>query len=862
MRAPRRLVLVVLLLLLAACSTPASPAADDVQEDPSLDVQFDFTFELPRADLPGEDAGSSDVTDEAFDIPGTGPGCAPGDGCFLDPCEDHGTCLSGWCVGHMGEGVCTRQCESECPPGWSCQQIPGTAPDTVFICVSDHANLCLPCATGADCKGTAGEDAPCVDYGQEGSFCGGLCQVDGDCPWGFSCVDVQTVDGVPVQQCVADAGVCPCTGKSVSLGLFTPCEAVGDAGICTGKRICTDDGLSDCDALIPALEECNSLDDDCDGATDEGTCDDANPCTDDLCLGEEGCNHVPVEAGECLDGDPCTVADHCEEGVCVGDSVECDDGNPCTEDSCTTTGGCEFEAVFGPCDDGDPCTAGDLCVEGECGGTPVDCACQLDADCVALEDGDLCNGTLACDTTALPYQCVVEPASIVDCPAPVGPDAPCLVATCAQATGECSLLPANDGAPCSDGDSCTMAESCLDGQCAGGGAVNCNDGDPCTDDVCLPLQGCAHTDNDAPCFDGDVCTTSDTCSAGACQPGPPMSCDDNNPCTADSCDPVLGCSFPAQDGPCDDGNACTSGEVCTDGVCGSGAPVVCTDDNVCTTEICLPGLGCITTFNEEPCDDADLCTFGDHCHLGECLGAQSLPCDDQNVCTDDDCNPLTGCTFVPNDAACDDQDPCTVNDQCKVGWCLGEAAACHDGNPCTDDSCDPAAGCTFTPNAAPCDDGSLCTEGDGCSGGSCGGAPVACDDQEVCTTDGCDSQTGCTHAPVSDETSCGEGYWCQAGVCEDIPSQTITFDTLNYNGMTGWPLDYDAGPDCGGHTSQEQMDELCQLAGYSTATAWVSAPKSINNCYCWGACTNFIWYSNCCSGQQTQTMITQVTCEM
>ena len=144
--------------------------------------------------------------DLRFDLAETGEGtpeCAPGDGCFLDPCADNGDCLSGWCVEHMGEKVCTSACQAECPSGWSCQQVAGTDPDLVFVCVSDFANLCRPCAQGSDCKSVGGADDVCVDYGAEGASCGGTCAVDDDCPWGFSCATTVTVDGISTTQCVA-----------------------------------------------------------------------------------------------------------------------------------------------------------------------------------------------------------------------------------------------------------------------------------------------------------------------------------------------------------------------------------------------------------------------------------------------------------------------------------------------------------------------------------------------------------------------------------------------------------------------------------------------------------------------------------
>lgn len=45
-----------------------------------------------------------------------------------------------------------------------------------------------------------------------------------------------------------------------------------------------------------------------------------------------------------------------------------------------------------------------------------------------------------------------------------------------------------------------------------------------------------------PCPDGDVCNGDDTCDgAGSCQPGVTLDCDDGTSCTADTCNPILGC---------------------------------------------------------------------------------------------------------------------------------------------------------------------------------------------------------------------------------------------------------------------------------------------------------------------------------
>ena len=71
--------------------------------------------------------------------------------------------------------------------------------------------------------------------------------------------------------------------------------------------------------------------------------------------------------------------------------------------------------------------------------------------------------------------------------------------------------------------------------------VDCSDSNECTDDACDPGLGCIRADNAAPCSDGSLCTVADTCSAGLCEPGAALNCDDLNPCTDDSCDPAIGC---------------------------------------------------------------------------------------------------------------------------------------------------------------------------------------------------------------------------------------------------------------------------------------------------------------------------------
>ena len=543
-----RIGLLLLLALLWAC------------EDASVD-----TTESDLGIAPGsQDALSSDsefnvdVQPEAVPLdvsPDTAPatpGCEPGQGCFGEPCSSGEDCISLICTMHMGDKVCSKTCESECPDGWDCTLV-SSGGDGEYVCTSAFSHLCMPCETAEGCAG----DGPnaCVVYAQdEGvtSFCGGACDLDTPCPSGYACQEVLTAGGGMSYQCVNTAGSCPCSSLAVASSLATRCEITNQHGTCVGTRTCGETGLSECSVGAPAPEVCNGVDDDCNGLTDELDCDDDNACTADTCEGISGCLYEPLSGDECLDGDPCTVADHCEEGICVGQALNCDDENPCTVDSCDGVGGCVHEPASQLCDDEDPCTLGDVCQEGACVGSAI----------LTCDDKNPCTADSCSDSG-----CVYEPIE----------------------------------APCDDANACTTEDACSAGACMGV-PVACDDENLCTTDLCDEASGCVNTPNTQPCTDGSVCTVGDMCSEGSCQEGPTaLVCDDGNPCTDDSCGPS-GCVFTPNTLACDDGNACTTGDVCGSGVC-SGAALVCDDENLCTTDACDLNSGCVFLNNSAPCDD-------------------------------------------------------------------------------------------------------------------------------------------------------------------------------------------------------------------------------------------------------------------
>ena len=125
-------------------------------------------------------------------------------------------------------------------------------------------------------------DSHCVDLGGQGAFCGSPCKDASGCPAGYSCLSAKSVEGATVSQCVRDADasgqiVCPCSKDAIAKTLSTTCT-VAQAGpggsplACSGKRTCNSATVSLCSAPSPTAELCNGQDDDCDGLTDDDTC--------------------------------------------------------------------------------------------------------------------------------------------------------------------------------------------------------------------------------------------------------------------------------------------------------------------------------------------------------------------------------------------------------------------------------------------------------------------------------------------------------------------------------------------------------------------------------------------------------------
>jgi hypothetical protein len=187
----------------------------------------------------------------------------------------------------------------------------------------------------------------------------------------------------------------------------------------------------------------------------------------------------------------------------------------------------------------------------------------------------------------------------------------------------------------------------------------------------------------------------------------------------------------------------------------------CDDDNPCTTNTCSSGH-CVTAPAppRTACGHAGLCDNAGACV--SCLTASD--CDDTKACTNDVCT-AGACTHPPTPLGT----PCGHQGQCDgAGLCGAPACVidtdCDDGDSCTTDSCGTGGVCGHTPapprtacgHAGLCDNTGLCV--------SCLTA-ADCDDAKVCTEDVC-TAGACTHPPTSAGTTCGHAGHCDgAGLC-------------------------------------------------------------------------------------------------
>ncbi len=580
--------------------------------------------------------------------------------------------------------------------------------------------------------------------------------------------------------------------------------STSDAGTETGGA-CTDedgDGFSvgvdctlylDCDdtnaEVFPGhTETCyDGLDNDCDGAIDEGC-----PQCD-----EGATKACGKSVGTCVEG-----TQRCEDGdwtICEGEV------RPTTERCDGLDNDCDGDVDEGAeviCDDGIKCNGAETCVAGMCeSGEVVDCTtlngpCQVgvckekDGQCSVtnIDDGTTCDDGLFCtlEGACLLGECI---APALDCS---GEGDQCNAGVCDEANDKCVKSPVSDGTTCDDNAFCTTAEVCTQGTCGGGAARDCAaSGDQCNTGVCdETLDAClgAPKTNGTACDDGAYCTTGESCQTGACMGGSPRQCSaQGGSCRTGTCDETLdACTGdPVPDGTtCDDGAYCTIADSCAAGTCLGSSPRDCSaSGNQCNLGICNETNNACQPApkpNGTVCTDGLFCTSSDTCQAGACSGTPRDCSGAADVCNTGTCNEsVDACVPVPKSdgTSCNDNLFCTVNDICGAGTCgslprdcSGQSDACNAG-ACneTADRCDAVA----RPNGTACNDGAFCTVGDACAAGTCTGGARDCSGSGTqCTTGVCDETFNtCTSSAKADGTVCNDSQYCTvsdacgAGTC-------------------------------------------------------------------------------------------------
>jgi hypothetical protein len=155
----------------------------------------------------------------------------------------------------------------------------------------------------------------------------------------------------------------------------------------------------------------DSLDNDCDGATDlndsdcvdcksAAECDDKLSCTADSCSGGV-CKNTATNEGKTCTENACVAAPKCVSGKCTGGTKNCPPpSNLCKAAACDLATGCYTKNLSdgSTCSDGDPCTTKEACKSGTCVDPGASPTCYISGTCRA--NGYAPDSCRSCDVSS------------------------------------------------------------------------------------------------------------------------------------------------------------------------------------------------------------------------------------------------------------------------------------------------------------------------------------------------------------------------------------------------------------------------------------------------------------------------------
>ena len=361
-------------------------------------------------------------------------------------------------------------------------------------------------------------------------------------------------------------------------------------------------------------------------------------------------------------------------------------------------------------------------------------------DCCPDAMPNLCD--LQCvDTQSDPHHCGV-------CGNDCGPNGVCVngICACADGTTQCDgscIDTTNDVNNCGVcGNTCSSGQTCVNGICT---TANCDDGNPCTNDVfdagsgsCIstPVSDgtpCESDSGSGTCVSG-VCVTSSVCSQGqsqSCNTGMLGVCAvGTQSCTsAGTWGPCVPTTLPQTetcngldddcDGVVDNGASCGAGMICDQGTC---VPSTCTPDCV-----------------GKQCGD-DGC--GGSC--GDCTGAI---CDGNSVQAASTCNAQGTCdpgatescgVFICSGGSC--LQVCSGNQDCAAGF------TCQGGNCVPIDLQNDVNNCGQIGRVCSASNATMACSGGECVIDQCNAGFSDCNNNPA---DGCEVNTGIDHATTA-----------------------------------------------------------------------------------------------------------------